>query len=245
MSILTLAEIKTEIKQGLGGRADLDTRMDNIIDMAQLRIARLHDFDELRMKTEFTNSITADAETDKVISFPSLANTRIRKVFSLRRKVSGSLLAGKLKRISAKKWDEVIPEPEYYSRGYPTHYMWYANSEFELWRVPDVAYTFVLRVSRWPYQVSVTGEGNPIDLENVDDLVINLCLSYCFHSLGRNDKAREFYGIYKGLAKEALIEDTTDLDQAMAGMSRSGISASSGYDDPFVHSIAGDLGYYE
>jgi hypothetical protein len=243
MSILTLAEIKTEIKRGLGGRADLDNRMDNIVDLSQLRIARLHDFDELRMRETATTVVTADEEADKVISFPTLTNTRIRKIYSIRRKVSGQLLAGKLIRVLTKKWDRVIPEPEYYSRGYPTHYTWYQNNEFELWRVPDAAYTLVIRLSRWPYQVATTGEGNPIDLENVDDLVINLSLSYAFHSLGRSDKAREFFGIYRAMAAEALIEDTTDLDQAMAGMSMSGISASRGYDDPFVESIAGDLGF--
>ena len=240
MSILTLAEIKTEIKSSLGERTDLDSRLDNIIDLSQLRIARLHDFDELRMKAETTTSVTSDAETDKVISFPTITDSRIRKIYSIRRKASGQMQAGKLRRVLTKNWDKEIPEPEYYSRGYPTHYSWYQNNEFELWRVPDDTYTLVIRLSRWPYQVVTTGEGNPIDLENVDDLVINLSLSYAFHSLGRNDKAREFFGIYRALAKEALIEDTTDLDQAMAGMSADKLRGSRGYDDPFVVSTVAE-----
>lgn len=243
MSILTLSEIKTEIKTSLGNRSDLDSRLSNIVDLSQLRIARLHDFDELRMKTSVNTAVTSDPEADKVISFPTLANTRIRKIYSLRRMSTGVDMPGKLRRVSSRKWDKVIPEPEYYARGRPTHYSWYANNEFELWRVPDAVYELVIRLSRWPYQVATTGEGSPIDLENVDDLVINLSLSYSFHSLGRNDKAREFFGIYRALAKEALIEDTTDLDEAMAGMNRDAIAGTRGYDDPFVHSIAGDLRY--
>jgi hypothetical protein len=241
MSILTLAEIKTEIKQGLGGRADIDSRMDNIVDLAQLRLARIHDFDELRMKDTVDTVVSADAESDKVLSFPTLANTRIRKIYSIRRKQSGQTLAGKLDRVLTRKWDKVIPEPEYYSRGYPTHYTWFNNTEFELWRVPDAVYTLVIRLSRWPYQVATTGEGNPIDLENVDDLIINLSLSYIFHSLGRGDKAKDFFGIYSALAKDALMEDVTDLDQTMAGMKQEDMSVTRGYDDPFIRSIAGDL----
>lgn len=242
MSILTLTELKTEIKSGLGGRSDLDARMNNIIDLAQLRVARIHDFDELRMQATVTAAITSSKEDDKVIVFPTLANTRIRKIYSMRRMDNvGSRLSERLIRVLTKKWDSFIPEPEFHSRSWPTHYTVWENNQFELWRIPDAAYDIKIRLSRWPYSVETSGEGNPIDLENVDDLIINLSLSYAFWSLGRTDKAKDFFGIYRGLAKDALIEDTTDLDQAMAGHSMDSISASRGYDDPFVRSTVGGL----
>ena len=239
MSLLTLTELKAEIKAGLGNRTDLDIRMDSIVDLAQLRLARLKDFDELRQIETATAAITATAADDKVITFPTLTNARIRKIYSLRRFApADETLTGKLQRVLTHKWDEVMPEPEYWARGWPTHYTVWENNKFELWKVPDIAYTFQIRLSRWPKKVSVTGAGNPIDLENVDDLIIHLCLSYAYWTLGRTDRARDFYGIYRGLAKDALIEDATDLDQAMAGvkMPQDSFQGSDGVDDPFVHS---------
>jgi len=239
MSILTLAEIKTEISTAFASRADITTRLDNVIDLSQLRLARIHDFDELRQKATATTVVTSDAEADKTLSFPTLTDARIRKIYSMRLVDSaGSIMARKLKKVLTKNWDKVIPEPEFYSRGSPTHYTVYSNNEFELWKVPDIAYTINIRVSRWPKQVAITGEGNSIDLENVDDLIITLSTSYLYHSLGRTDKGKEFYGIYKGMAKEALIEDTTDYDEAMSGIDPTdNFGSGRGYDNPFVRSM--------
>ena len=241
MSLLTLADLKTEISTAFASRADINSRLDNVIDLSQLRLARLHDFDELRQKSSVNTVVTADAEADKTISFPTLTNARIRKIYSMRLlDTAGTVQARKLRKVLTKRWDREIPEPEYYARGTPTHYTVYSNNEFELWKVPDIAYKINIRVSRWPQKVSVTGEGNPIDLENVDDLIINLSISYIYHSLGRSDKGKEFFGIYRGLAKEALIEDSTDYDEAMAGIAPGdGFGSTRGYDDPFVRSIVG------
>ena len=206
-------------------------------------ISRLHDFDELRQSASVNTAVTSNAEADKVITFPALIDSRIRKVYSMRLLDSNGIVAArKLRKVLAKNWDKVIPEPQFYSRGPCTHYSVYKNNEFELWRVPDAVYSISIRVSRWPKSVTVTGEGNVIDLENVDDLVINLATSYLYHSLGRSDKGKDFFGIYRGLAKEALIEDSTDYDESMSGISPDNILTTRGYDDPFIHSIAGDLG---
>lgn len=239
MSVLTLEDIKTEIVASLGGRTELNSRMDNIIDLAQLRLARLHDFDELRQAASVNTVITASAEDDKVISFPTLTDARIRKVHSLRLiDTQGTVQARKLKKVLTKNWDSQIPEPEFFSRGTPTHYTVFKNNEFELWKVPNIVYKIKIRVTRWPQSVKITGEGNKLDLENIDDLIINLSLSYIYHSLGRTDKGRDFFAIYRGLAKEALIEDLTDFDEAMAGIKPGdNFSIGRGFDNPFVKSM--------
>ena len=242
MSILTLAEIKTEISKSFASRGDIDSRLNNVIDLAQLRISRTHDFDELRQSASVNTVVTNSAIADKIISFPSLTDSRIRKVYSMRLiDPNGTIPARKLRKVLAKRWDIDIPEPEFYSRGPSTHYTVYEKNQFELWRVPDAVYTISIRVSRWPKQAVDTGEGNVLDLENVDDLIINLAISYIYHSLGRTDKGRQFFAIYRGLAKEALIEDDTDYDGSMAGISADNILGTRGYDDPFVRSIAGGL----
>jgi len=242
MSILTLAELKTEVSKSFASRSDIDSRLNNVIDLAQLRIARIHDFDELRQSATVSTVVTGSAINDKTITFPALTDSRIRKVYSMRLlDSSGIVMARKLKKVLARNWDQQIPEPEFFARGPCTHYTVYENNKFELWRVPDAVYTISIRVSRWPKQAADTGDGNVLDLENVDDLVINLAISYLYHSLGRTDKGRQFFAIYRGLAVEALIEDDTDYDEQMAGISRDNIGGTRGYDDPFVRSIAGDL----
>ena len=244
MSILTLAELKTEISSTFAKRSDIDSRLNNVVDLAQLRISRLHDFDELRQSATVNTVITSDAEADKTISFPALTDSRIRKVYSMRLlDTAGTIQARKLTKILTKNWDRAIPEPEFYARGPCTMYTVYENNKFELWKVPDIVYKILIRVSRWPKSVVTTGEGNIADLENVDDLIINLATSYLYHSLGREDKGKTFYGIYRGLAKEALMEDATDYDESMAGVSTQGGFQSRGYDDPFVYSTAGGLDY--
>jgi len=244
MSILTLTEIKDEISKSFASRSDIDSRLENVIDLSMLRIARLHDFDELRQSASVNTVITSDAETDKTITFPTITDSRIRKIYSMRLiESSGLITARKLRRVLAKNWDKEIPEPEFYARGPSTHYTVYQNNQFELWRVPDIVYTISIRLSRWPKSVAITGGGVVVDLENVDDLIINLAISYIYHSLGRSDKGKEFFGIYRGLAKEALTEDDSDYDEAMAGISPDRIGMSRGYDDPFVYSTGGDLGF--
>jgi hypothetical protein len=238
MSTLTLTQIKTEIKAHLGNRDDLDSRLESVIDLSQLRVARLRDFDELRVRDSVTCVVTSDAEADKIISFPTLTNARIRKVYSMRLLDStNAQMARRLKKVLTSHWDTVIPEPEYYSRRTPTHYTTWENNQFELWPVPDEAYTIAIRCSRWPKAASVTGDGANLDLQNMDDLIINLSVSYLHHSLNRNDKAREFYGIYRGLAKEALDVEDDDFDLVMSAISNDNLGSTRGYDDPFVRMI--------
>lgn len=242
MSILTLAEIKTEISASFASRSDIDSRLNTAVDLSQLRIARIHDFDELRQAATVNTVVTGSAIADKIIAFPALVDSRIRKIYSMRLIDStGTISARKLKKVLPRNWDKQIPEPEFFSRGPSTHYTVYKNNEFELWRVPDAVYAISIRVSRWPKQAVDTGDGNTVDLENVDDLIINLAISYLYHSLGRTDKGRQFFAIYRGLSKEALMEDATDYDEQMAGISGDSLTGTRGYDDPFVRSIAGGL----
>ena len=112
MSILTLAEIKTEISKSFASRGDIDSRLNNVIDLAQLRISRIHDFDELRQAATVNTVVTSNAIDDKIISFPSLNQSRIRKVYSMRLiDPNGTIPARKLRKVLPKRWDKEIPEP--------------------------------------------------------------------------------------------------------------------------------------
>lgn len=236
MSILTVTQLKAEIRTAMGGRTDADTRLNNVLNLSSLRLARLHDFDELRGLTTINTAITANPADDKIISLASL--NRFRKIYSIRLYANNNLSRKLTKRLP-KWWDEVIPEPEYYSRGTPSDYIMWGKDQMELWKVPDIVYTMHFRFSRWPTLVDDTNQGSPIDLENVDDLIIHLSLSYLFLSFGNIEKANEYFRIYAALAKEALDEDEEDFDIRMLShdQARLGGTLTRGYNDPFVRSI--------
>ena len=72
MSVLTIAQIKSEIRVILGGRTDGDSRLNGVINMSNQRLSRLYDFDELRGRATLTTVVTANAADDKYISLATL-----------------------------------------------------------------------------------------------------------------------------------------------------------------------------
>jgi hypothetical protein len=235
MSVLTIGQIKGEIRRILGNRTDQDTRLSGAINLSQVRLSRLHDFDELRTLTTINTAVTADPSVDKIISLAPLA--RYRKIYSIRL-FADVQLSRKLDRTVSSRWDEVIPEPEYYARGVPTRYTIWGKDQMELWRVPDAIYPLHFRYSRWPTVITDADDGLYLDLENVDDLVIHLTASYIFLSLGNVEKSNEYFKIYAALAKEAIMEDEEEFDSKMLSHDQERFGRlSRGYDDPFVNTI--------
>lgn len=233
MTVLTVGEIKTEIRAILGGRTDFDARLNQLLNVTQTRIARIKDFDELRALTSLTFPITGSAANDKVVSLSPLS--RYRKIYSIRIFATNAM-DRKLQRLNPTRWDRVIPKPEYYARGTPTHYMLWGKDQIELWRVPDIQYTAWVRYSRWPSAVGA--DGTFMDLENMDELIIHLCASYLALSVGHTKRSNELYRVYAQLAKDALDEEVEDFDTHMALEGQgSDLTTTRGYDDPFVRSI--------
>src|SRR5687768_2599191 len=178
-SELTVAQYKTEIRSAFGNRTDLDGRLSIVLGLAQKMLARMHDFDELRLRATISTAVTGSAANDKIISlstlFPAGVEAQLRKIYSIRLFASGAQ-SRKLQKIIPRRWDTLVPEAEFYSRGKPTHYVLWKKNEIELWRVPDAVYTMHFRYLIWP--ATVGADGTTLTLENVDDLLINLACSY-------------------------------------------------------------------
>ena len=230
MGMLTKAEIKIELRGNLANRTDLDSRLDIILDMAQTRIARVHDFDELHI-LRTSDALTLD---DKFFTLPT--NDEIRQMYSIR-VISGDGRSRKLIKVLPRSWDKKIPEPEFFSTGYPSHYTMWEGNKIEVWKVPDSAYDLHLRYSKWPTRISTLNDSGTLDFNRMDDIVIVLATSLMLHSLGRREKAKEAFGVYSGMLREAIGEEDSDFDLAMAGEGEDAISASTGVNDPFVRSI--------
>lgn len=238
-SRLTVGEYKTEIRSAFGGRTDFDSRLAIIIGLAQDMLARMHDFDELRLRATINTAVTGSAANDKILSiaglFPGASQAKFRKLYSVRLFASGAQ-SRKLTKIMPRRWDQLVPEAEYYARGKPTHYVQWQRNEIELWKVPDAVYTLHFRYLIWPAVVGA--DGTFLTLENVDDLIILLSCSYLALNAGHLQRSNEFYRAFANKAMDALKEDVEDYDTHMAvyGSEING-TLGRGYDDPFQRSM--------
>src|SRR5688572_11549937 len=113
MGYLVLDQIRKEIANNFGNRSDLGNgRIDTWFDMAQMRIARLKDWEELRLIWLMYPSDTGDLDDDRYLFLPTEVN--IREIFSLRRTINNpNDVPGKLDKFDTKKWDEVMGDQRY------------------------------------------------------------------------------------------------------------------------------------
>lgn len=204
MGTLTYTELQDEVRSGLGERTNLDSRLGRVINLAQQRLARMHDFDEMKIISTTTIQNTA-SDNDKYLTLPS-----VREVYSM------VLLDGsnsrKIQQKSSRYWDTLIPKPEYWTRNRPVNYTIWGSSTVELWPLPNITYTLRMRWSKWPATLSIGTETSEF-LEK-DEILIELALSYIFRSLGKEDDAAKHETFAKKLLGEAETMDSQmpDLD---------------------------------
>lgn len=232
-STLTVDQFKTEIRSAFGNRIDLDARLSIVLAIAQDSLARMHDFDELRQRTVINTVVTGSAAADKIIDITTLG--RYRTIYDIRLFATNHI-DRKLRKILPRRWDDIVPKAEYYSRGTPSIYMVWKKNEIELWRVPDVVYPMHFRYTIWPAVIGAGG--TTLTLENVDDLIILLSCSYLALSLGHLSRSNDFYRAFANKAADALQEDIDDYDTHMAvhGNEVSHVGTL-GYNDPFQRSM--------
>ena len=204
LGVLTLTELKDELTYSLGNRSDTATRLTRFLNLAQQRIARVRDFEELRQVTDGVFSITSAATVDKKLSFVNL-----REIYSFR--VLNNSESIKLKQVSVRQWDSVIPSPEYFSRGVPSHYaIWKRIAE--LWKVPDQPYNYQVRWTAWPTPFTDAAPTATSDYLMKDELIGALAAAYAFDSLSKNDDADRKYQIAGQLLNESLVMDNLEPD---------------------------------
>jgi len=230
MGTLTLDEIKAEVRANLGGRTDIDSLLSTRINLAQKRIARKHDWEELERTKVDANTATSIKSYDAATFVGETNNDLIRDIHTIRL-IDGSE-SRRLIRVTPATADEAIPYPENSSTGKPFWYIWYGNY-FEMIRIPDDSYTCYVRWSRYP-ETLVNGASTS-DLKNKDDAIIALTTSWCFSSLKMKEEAAHWYNISKDLINDAKIEDTTDRDLTMRPKYELGVRYPTGeyWRDPF------------
>lgn len=228
MGTLTFTELKDEIRAGLGGRTDLDARLGRFLNLAQQRLARLHDWDEMETASVVSLSNTG-ALTDGDITLPTL-----RELHSIR--IEDGSRSRKLVQRSPRWFDKMLPMPNYHSRDIPSIYMIWKDvvSAFPL---PEKSYPTVrLRWTKWPTDLSAGG--TPSEFNQKDELLIELAISYAYRSLGNPEEAAKHEAIARRLFIEADTIDRDKPDLEMRGDASEGSQATQDYwRDPFVRSI--------
>lgn len=224
MGTLTFVELQDEVRSGLGNRTDLDSRLGRFVNLAQERLARRHDFDEMKIIST-TTVVNTPSDDDKYLTLPI-----IREVYSI--VVLDGASSKKLKQRSSRYWDTLIPKPEYWARNRPTDYTIWGSSTVEIWPMPNTTYTLRMRWSQWPLPLTGTATSQFL---NKDELLIEVALSYAFRSLGKEDDAMKHEKFAAALMKDAENMDATlpDLD-VMPLSDVGGVRSGEPWTDPFV-----------
>lgn len=233
MGTLTLTELKDEVRSGLGKRTDLDTRLTRFLNLAQQRLARLHDFDEME-KISLSTFPFANTSADKYITLPGL-----RELYSF--KLIDGQQSRPLRQVTPRMWNRVIPAPQEYTRDKPTHYtIW--NNTCVIWPLARQAdLEAEIWWTRWPSEFSDSTPDVKSDYNQKDEILIELALVYAYNSLGKIDDAQAHWARAKPLLVEAINTDQTKPDlEIVPGPGHeellNGLSHEY-WNDPFIRSL--------
>jgi len=193
MGTLLKSELINEVSKFFADRSDIDAaRYVLWLNLSQQRIARLKVWEELQGLD--TSLVTVAG--DKFVSEPS----NIRKIYTLRL-IDGDnsrFLNGK----PQKAFDKLIPLPSQHAEGRPSIYTRWAG-KFELYQVPDLVYNLELRYSKWATAFT-TGADIVSDLNEKDDALIMLTVSWGFLTLRNIEDATKYWRIYKDMINKQL-----------------------------------------
>lgn len=234
MGTLTTTDLIAEVRSYLGERSDVtDARIVRALNLGQEFMARSKDYEELR-KTA-SNALTV---SDKFLEFTELP-AGLQKPYEIYsfRVITGDGRSRKLTYRTARTFDRLIPEPEFHATGLPSTYTVWAD-KFELWKLPDEAYNYEIRMTILPTPLVVSLGTAVSDLDGKDDLLIFLAVSWVFGSLGEYDRMKSFFGMFAAREKLARDEDDRRPDVEIVsdhGKARPDVVVGHPWADPFVN----------
>lgn len=219
MGTLQLSDLQTEVIAGLGNRTDIAlTRIVNVLNLAQSKISRFYDFTEMDIYSQ-ASAPQSQTSNDKYLVLPPLLKT-IHTVV-----LQDSANSRKLVEKPWRMFDDVLPLPEYYARGWPQIYTRW-GSVLTWYPLPLSAYTIVLRYTSWPTPFNANFLTQSSDFDNKDDIILSLTFAYFFRTLGRFDLADRYESqAHRDLQDAVKREDTrpdmnvsNDIAQRVSGM---------------------------
>lgn len=152
------------------------------LNRAQRQIARKYDM-------LFKTSTSSTVDGQQTYSFPS----NLRAVFSI--KLESGINSRKLTCVMPWEFDNLVPLPSNDTETISKYYVPYkASNQFELYKIPDAAYTLRMRHSIWPTDLATDSSNTDYAAFNIDldDALIFLATSYGFKYLQELVDARSW-----------------------------------------------------
>lgn len=213
MGTLALSDLRDEIKSHLGERDDItNAQFNRAINLAQERMARAHDFRELRFSLSHTAAFADAPATDKFLAFSalSLGGRDLKKVLTFIA-IDGTN-SNKIERKTPQELDKLIPSKEVWATGRPHIYTEWRD-QFEFWRIPDKSYVYDIRLATWALDLSV--DATKSDFDHKDDIIINLTVSGLFNRAGEYERGSRFFGIFRDMWRDAVEEELREPDRVI------------------------------
>ncbi len=209
MGALTLAELKTGVRDHFSGRTDKDTRLTQLLNIAQIRLVRDHDFEEMKGQTTLAPAFTGTVATDKFIAIPST----VKEIFSLA--LIDDSAGYPIHQKAGREFAKQIPYNEEWSVDRPRIFRRWGLANLEVWPIPDRAYVYPYLYASWPTDLS--SESGVSDLSKKDDLLILLTATWWAVEIDRPDRANYFFAIFQNEYKNAVSEDEKKPDLDISG----------------------------
>lgn len=231
MANMILSDLLTEVTNGLGNRVDTKLTQARLIaglNIAQQRLSRFYDYQELNKDLLATGPFTGNAQNDKFLPLP----TGIRSVHSLILQDQGNS-----RKLIEKPWrmfDRLVPLVEYLATGWPMYYTRFGVDYVMVYPAPLQAFSYFMRATIVATAFTSGNLSAVSDFVDKDDILIYWTLEYFFRTLGRPDLADEYDKMAIGRANEAKATDENrpDMDASVDNM-RANVSGTY-WADPFV-----------
>lgn len=168
------------------------------------RMSRRHDFREMRKQYS-----AATIASQKTYSFPT--NYKTLRDFRL---IDG-FNSIKLIMLIPERFDKRVPYPENHSTGRPHWYIPYGKN-FDLFKIPDAAYTIYMKTTQWP--LSITTIGDTIDYdEDKDDIIVAGMTSENFNYMQMYEDGIAWNNTFEDRLRRAILRDEESPDWGPMG----------------------------
>ena len=231
----TLLQLREEIEANLGSRPDDATtqvRLNSIINLAQMRLAREAPWPELNSFAQVSRVPTGAAANDKFLvlygasSYPTLnLESRVRKISALWSISAGGNVT-KLIALPERQWNQIIGDAANTTGGgvEATYYTKRDNNMIEWWPVPTATFTLQYEFVLWPDQLVNDNDAN--GFVEKDDLIVALATHMAFMQLGQKEDAGIYFATYQAMLNNCKESDLTQEDVSFMnrGVSEDSIS---------------------
>lgn len=217
MGSLTLAELITEVTNGLGNRVDVNltqSRLVGALNIAQQRLGRFYNYQEMNHILATPTALTGDPAIDKFLPLP----TRIKSIHSIVLQDGANSM-----KLIEKPWrmfDENVPRVEYVAAGWPAYYTRFGVSVIMLFPLPLINFDYFMRATLLAAPFVTANTAATSDFVDKDDILIDWALEYMFRLNGRPDLADGYDKMALDRAREAKStdEDRPDMNASLDNM---------------------------